>query len=58
MYFLTLANVERIKEALVKEKLTIFLSDTETKDVENPFHIKAVGEVKPASDIDIDEDEE
>jgi len=51
-------NVERIKEALVKEKLTIFLSDTETKDVENPFHIKAVGEVKPASDIDIDEDEE
>lgn len=49
-------DVEKIKAALVKDKLTIFLSDTETKDVENPFHIKAVGEVMPAGDIDIDED--
>jgi polyferredoxin len=50
-------KVERVKEQLSKPKLTIFLSDTEKKEVENPFHIKPVGEVKKAVDIKIDEDE-
>lgn len=50
-------SVESIKNALVKPKLTIFLTDTETKDIENPFHIKPEGEVKPASEFStIDED--
>jgi polyferredoxin len=50
-------SVERIKEQLTKPKLTIFLNDTETKEVENPFHIKAEGEVKKAIETDIDEEE-
>jgi len=51
-------NMEKIKAALVKEKLTIFLTDTETKDVENPFKIKPIGEVKPVGEINIDEEVE
>jgi len=50
-------KIERIKEQLTKPKLTIFLSDTETKEVENPFHIKPVGEVKRAVDVQIDEED-
>jgi len=50
-------NVGKIKEALVKEKLTIFLSETETKDIDNPFHIKPDGKVVSASDIKIDEED-
>lgn len=44
-------TAEKIKEALVKQKLTIFLNDTETKDIDNPFKIKPEGEVKPATEL-------
>lgn len=45
-------SVENIKAALVKPQLTIFLSDTETKDIKNPFHIKPDnGYEKPAVEM-------
>lgn len=50
-------NAENIKKALVKPMLTIFTSDTETKDIPNPFHIKPEGKVIKASELSIDEDE-
>jgi len=50
-------NVEKIKVALLKEKLTIFLSDTETKDIDNPFHIKPEGKVLSYQQISIKDEE-
>ncbi|MCU7496262.1 MAG: 4Fe-4S binding protein [Ignavibacteria bacterium] len=50
-------NVEKIKKALGKPVLTIFTSDTETKDIPNPFHIKPDGKTLKASELSIDEDE-
>ncbi len=50
-------DVEKIKAALVKEKLTVFLSDTETKDIDNPFHIKPEGKVLSYKEIFLDEEE-
>ena len=47
-------NVDKIKQALIKKKLTIFLSNSETKDVVNPFHIKPEGVVKKALEVAID----
>lgn len=47
----------KIKAALVKEKLTVFITDTETKDLDNPFKIKPDGIVKKATEINIDEEE-
>lgn len=49
-------DVMKIKAALIKEKLTVFLSDTETKDIENPFHIKPEGKVFSYREISIDEE--
>ncbi|MGE5354098.1 MAG: 4Fe-4S binding protein [Acidobacteriota bacterium] len=50
-------NVEKIKKALMKPVLTIFTSDTQTKDIPNPFHIKPEGKTVKATDLSIDEDE-
>ena len=47
-------SVEKIKGALTKKKLTVFLSNAQTKDVDNPFHIKPNGMVKKAVDVKID----
>ena len=53
----TKTSVEKIKEALVKPKLTIFLNDTETKDIDNPFKLKPDGVVKPAAELqNVDEE--
>ncbi|MDP3580719.1 MAG: hypothetical protein Q8S39_02215, partial [Ignavibacteria bacterium] len=41
-------TVDKIKEALVKKNLTIFVTETETKDIPNPFHIKPDGKVEKA----------
>jgi polyferredoxin len=49
-------DVEKIKAALVKENLTVFTSETETKDIKNPFKIKPEGVVVPAIDLSIDEE--
>lgn len=51
-------NVEKIKAALVKPMLTIFVSDTETRDIKNPFNIKPDGEVTNVTDLKIDLDED
>ena len=51
----TQTNADKIKESLSKENLTVFISDTETKDIVNPFHIKAKGTVMNAEEIEIDE---
>lgn len=51
-------DVEKIKSALTKEILTIFVSEVETKDVENPFKIVPNGIVKKYSEINIDEEED
>jgi len=51
-------DVEKIKKALVKPMLTVFLSDTETKDLTNPFHIKPEGKVVKSTDLNIDDEEE
>lgn len=45
-------TVDKIKAALVKKNLTIFVTETETKDIPNPFHIKPEGKVeKSTNDI-------
>jgi len=49
-------SVEKIKKAVTLPKLTIFLRDTETKDVINPFHIKPEGKIVNASELKIDEE--
>ena len=54
----TKTNAEKIKAALVKTTLTIFITETETKDMENPFHIKPDGEVVQATSLNIDDDVE
>lgn len=51
-------DVEKIKNALIKPMLTVFLSDTETKDIENPFHIKPEGKVIKATELNIDNEDE
>jgi ferredoxin/copper chaperone CopZ len=52
------SNIEGIKEALVKKTLTVFTSDTETKDLENPFHIKPEGIILKAAEANIDDETE
>ncbi|NWF90024.1 MAG: 4Fe-4S binding protein [Ignavibacteriaceae bacterium] len=49
-------NIEKIKEALTKKTLTVFTSETQTKDLENPFNIKPEGKVIKASDAKIDDE--
>lgn len=51
-------NIEKIKDALIKPMLTVFLSETETKDIENPFHIKPEGKVFKSIEILIDSEDE
>lgn len=48
-------SVEKIKEALVKPILTVFVK-TETKDIKNPFKIKPEGKVLNYFEANIDED--
>ncbi|MBZ0198988.1 MAG: 4Fe-4S binding protein, partial [Ignavibacteriaceae bacterium] len=47
-------NIEKIKAALIKPMLTVFISDTETRDIKNPFKINPDGGVTNAVDIKID----
>lgn len=49
-------TVEKIKSALVKQNLTIFVTEKETKDIPNPFHIKPEGKVVKASSIQFEDD--
>ncbi|MGE5682610.1 MAG: 4Fe-4S binding protein [Bacillota bacterium] len=49
-------NEEKVKQALTKPVLTIFTSETTTKDMPNPFHIKPEGKVVKASELNIEED--
>jgi Pyruvate/2-oxoacid:ferredoxin oxidoreductase delta subunit len=49
-------DAEKIKAALVKPQLTVFLSETETRDIENPFKIDPEGKVLRTSDLNIDEE--
>lgn len=49
-------NADKIKEALVKKTLTVFTSETATRDLENPFHIVPNGNVVKAKEISIDEE--
>jgi copper chaperone CopZ len=49
-------NEENIKAALVKPQLTVFTSETETKDMENPFKINPDGKVLSVSELNIDEE--
>jgi len=51
-------NVEKIKQALVKPMLTIFVTEKETKDMVNPFHIKPEGKVVKATEFIIDDEDE
>ena len=51
-------DVEKLKKALVKPMLTVFLSDTETKDIANPFHIKPEGKVVKSTELNIDSEDE
>ncbi|MDP4192463.1 MAG: 4Fe-4S binding protein [Bacteroidota bacterium] len=50
-------NVEKIKKALVQPTLTIFTSETSTKDIPNPFHIKPDGKVMKATEVNVEENE-
>lgn len=50
-------NVEKIKKALTVPQLTIFVSETDTKNVPNPFHIKPDGKVVKAAEMKIDDEE-
>ena len=49
-------KLELIQAALTKDKLTVFTSDTESKEMENPFHIKAEGSIYKPSDLNIDDE--
>ncbi|MCK9425813.1 MAG: 4Fe-4S binding protein [Ignavibacteriaceae bacterium] len=51
-------NVDKIKKALVKPMLTVFLSETETKDIVNPFHIKPDGKVFKSTEVKIESEDE
>ncbi|NJD21755.1 MAG: 4Fe-4S binding protein [Melioribacter sp.] len=49
-------SVDKIKSALVKQNLTIFVTETEKKDIPNPFHIKPEGKVLRATELNFEED--
>ncbi len=49
-------SLQKIQAALTKQKLTVFKTETETADLENPFHIKAEGATKKATELNIDEE--
>lgn len=44
-------KIEDIKALLIKAKFTVFVSDKETEEVENPFHIQPEGKILNAKDI-------
>jgi hypothetical protein len=49
-------DAEQIKASLIKPYFTIFISDTETKDVENPFNFNPDGKIYSFSELNIDEE--
>jgi len=50
-------SIEKIKAALVEDNLTIFLNDTETKDIKNPFNkLNLNGKIVSAAELSIDEE--
>ncbi len=49
-------NAENIKTALTKQTLTIFVTETEKKDMPNPYHIKAEGKVEKAESLFLNDD--
>ena len=51
-------SAEKIKEALVKPMLTVFINETETTDIKNPFKINPEGTVTNADDLDLDTNED
>ena len=51
-------SVDNIKKALVKPMLTVFLNDTDTKDIVNPFHIKPEGRVIKSIEAKIDSEDD
>jgi NAD-dependent dihydropyrimidine dehydrogenase PreA subunit len=50
-------DVEKIKKALAQPRLTVFITDTKTKEMENPFHIKPEGKVVSATELNLDEED-
>jgi hypothetical protein len=49
-------GVDKIKQSVTKQKLTIFTSETSKKDIDNPFHIKPEGKIVNAENINLDEE--
>jgi NAD-dependent dihydropyrimidine dehydrogenase PreA subunit len=45
-------NIEKIKSSLTLKKFNIFISETETEEMDNPFNIKPDGKVFKANEID------
>jgi ferredoxin len=45
-------KLETIKSLLAKKKITIFISETETEEIDNPFHIIPEGKLYKANEID------
>ena len=43
-------SVEKIRAALVKPQLTVFLNDTDTRDIPNPFHLNPEGKIMTAAE--------
>ncbi|MGD8779702.1 MAG: 4Fe-4S binding protein [Ignavibacteria bacterium] len=50
----TATTVEKIKEALTKPVLTVFISDNKTKNMKNPFHIKPEGKIQKMANLQLD----
>ncbi len=49
-------GVEKIKKALAQPKLTVFLANDRTREMENPFLNKPEGKVVPATELKLDEE--
>jgi polyferredoxin len=55
-YNSSITDLGKVRGALEKPFLTIFISDTETTEVENPFSIESEGRVLNPGDIVLDEE--
>jgi hypothetical protein len=51
----SMTDIEKVKKALAQPKLTVFTGNNQTKELENPFHIKTEGKVVPASELNLDD---
>ena len=50
-------DVEKIKKALTQPKLTVYISDSKTKEMANPFRLKPEGKVVKATELNLDEED-